>query len=127
MSQSHPFLFPCNSQQIHRLCMCLFLTNLEIPIVTTALVDITSELGGFNKASWIISAYLLGYSGKLTYCVMIHVVLTTTTGVLIILSKLSDIFGRKSILIIVILLFAIFSGACGAAQSIEKLSVMSST
>ncbi|KAF3001622.1 hypothetical protein E8E14_007659 [Neopestalotiopsis sp. 37M] len=90
---------------IERLCMCLFLTNLEIPIVTTALVDITSELGGFNKASWIISAYLLGYS-----------------GVLIILSKLSDIFGRKSILIIVILLFTIFSGACGAAQTIEQLS-----
>lgn len=45
------------------LCLCLFLTNLEIPIVTTALVGITNDLGGFNKSSWIISAYLLGYVG----------------------------------------------------------------
>jgi MFS family permease len=86
--------------------MCLFLTNVEIPIVTTALVSITDEFGGFDKASWVISAYLLGY-----------------VGVLIILSKLSDIFGRKSVLLAVILVFTIFSGACGAAQSIEQLYV----
>jgi MFS family permease len=43
--------------------------------------------------------------------------------VLIIISKLSNVFGRKSVLVIVILLFAVFSGACGAAQSIEQLSV----
>lgn len=44
--------------------MCLFLTNLEIPIATTALVDITEDLGGFDKSSWVISAYLLGYVGR---------------------------------------------------------------
>ena len=47
--------------------MCLFLTNLEIPIATTALVDITQDLGGFVKASWVISAYLVGYVGKTSY------------------------------------------------------------
>ncbi|KAI1098689.1 hypothetical protein F4804DRAFT_337957 [Jackrogersella minutella] len=72
------------------LCMCLFLENLEIPIVTTALLGITSELGGFS--------------------------------VLIIFSKLSEIFGRKAIILIVVLIvFAVFSGACGAAQTIEQL------
>ncbi|ROW15682.1 hypothetical protein VPNG_02121 [Cytospora leucostoma] len=88
------------------ICLCLFLTNLEIPIVTTALIGITDDLGGFNKASWVISAYLLGY-----------------VGVLIIFSKLSDIFGRKSMLLVAVLTFAIFSGACGAAQTIEQLIV----
>ena len=44
--------------------MCLFLTNLEIPIATTALVAITEDFGGFSKASWVISSYLLGYVGK---------------------------------------------------------------
>ncbi|KAI1254222.1 hypothetical protein MGN70_004618 [Eutypa lata] len=83
---------------------CLFLTNLEIPIATTALVHITEDLGGFDKSSWVISAYLLGY-----------------VGVLVIFAKLSDIFGRKLILLVVILIFAVFSGACGAAQSIEQL------
>lgn len=43
--------------------MCLFLTNLEIPIVVTALVGITNDIGGFSKVSWIIAAYLLGYVG----------------------------------------------------------------
>ncbi|CAJ2500890.1 Uu.00g037430.m01.CDS01 [Anthostomella pinea] len=44
------------------LCTCPLITNIEIPIVTTALVGITGELGGFDKASWGISAYMLGYT-----------------------------------------------------------------
>ena len=47
-----------------RLCICLFLTNLEIPIVVTALVGITDDLGGLQKSSWIVAAYLLGYVGR---------------------------------------------------------------
>ena len=39
------------------------LANLEIPIVITALVGITDDLGGFQRASWIVAAYLLGYVG----------------------------------------------------------------
>ncbi|TRX97449.1 hypothetical protein FHL15_001727 [Xylaria flabelliformis] len=89
-----------------RLSLCLFLTNIEIPIVTTALVSITNDLGAFDRASWVISAYLLGY-----------------VSVLIIFSKLSDVFGRKLTLLAVVLIFAIFSGACGASQTIEQLIV----
>ncbi|KAI0861409.1 MFS multidrug transporter-like protein [Xylaria cubensis] len=88
------------------LSLCLFLTNIEIPIVTTALVSITNDLGAFDRASWVISAYLLGY-----------------VSVLIIFSKLSDVFGRKFTLLAVVLIFAIFSGACGASQTIEQLIV----
>lgn len=43
--------------------MCLFLTNLEIPIVVTALTGITNDLGGFKHSSWIVAAYMLGYVG----------------------------------------------------------------
>jgi len=43
--------------------MVLFLTNLEVAIVSPSLVAITEDLGGFNRATWIISAYLLGYVG----------------------------------------------------------------
>jgi hypothetical protein len=32
--------------------------------VSTALVGITEDFGGFSKASWVISAYLLGYVGE---------------------------------------------------------------
>lgn len=41
--------------------MTLFLTNLEIPIVTTALISITNDLHHFGQDNWIISAYMLGY------------------------------------------------------------------
>ncbi|KAI3004383.1 hypothetical protein CAN33_003950 [Aspergillus niger] len=88
------------------LAVCLFLTNLEIPIVTTALVRITGELGGLNKIYWITTAYMLGYA-----------------GLLVISAKFSDIFGRKSCLLVAVFLFVVFSGACGAAQTMEQLIV----
>ncbi|RAH86595.1 MFS general substrate transporter, partial [Aspergillus japonicus CBS 114.51] len=88
------------------LCLCLFLTNLEIPIVTTSLVSITTELGGLNKISWISTAYMLGYA-----------------GVLVLAAKFSDIFGRKSCLLLGVGLFIVFSAACGAAQTMEQLII----
>ncbi|GKZ24445.1 hypothetical protein AbraIFM66951_010463 [Aspergillus brasiliensis] len=88
------------------LAVCLFLTNLEIPIVTTALVRITGELGGLNKIYWITTAYMLGYA-----------------GLLVISAKFSDIFGRKSCLLVAVFVFVVFSGACGAAQTMEQLIV----
>jgi MFS family permease len=41
----------------------LFITNLEIPIVTTSLVAITNDFGTFDNVGWVISSYLLGYVG----------------------------------------------------------------
>ncbi|PVI01613.1 MFS general substrate transporter [Periconia macrospinosa] len=88
------------------MCIALFLTNLEIPIVTTSLVAITDDLGGFDKAGWLISSYLLGY-----------------VGVVVIFAKLSDIFGRKPLFATAISFFVIASAACGAAQTIVQLIV----
>ena len=42
------------------------MVNLEIPVVTTSLVSITKELNGFDKSSWVIASYLLGYVCKLS-------------------------------------------------------------
>ena len=39
----------------------LFLVQTEIFIVTTSLVAIAEELGGFDTASWLLAAYHLGY------------------------------------------------------------------
>lgn len=88
------------------LCLTMFLTNLEIPIVSTALVTITDDLSGFGKSSWIVAAYLI-----------------TFIGFLIIWGKLSDIYGRKPLFLLSILSFAVFSGLCGAAKSINTLIV----
>ncbi|KAK8064291.1 hypothetical protein PG996_008943 [Apiospora saccharicola] len=71
------------------------MVNLEIPVVTTSLVEITRELSGFDKASWVISSYLLGY-----------------VAVIVIFAKLSDIYGRKAIFTGSIICFIIFSAAC---------------
>lgn len=88
------------------LCLAHFLSSLEVSIVATSLVAITDDLRGFSESSWIVTAYLLTY-----------------TGFLIIWAKLSDIFGRKLLVIASLCLFVIFSGACGAAQSITQLII----
>jgi len=88
-------------------CVSLFLTNLEIPIVTTSLISITNDLHSFSDTSWIISSYMLGY-----------------VSMLIIWAKLSDIFGRKLFVIAAVLVFTVFSGACGAAQSMTQLIIL---
>ncbi|KAI0405746.1 putative multidrug resistance protein fnx1 [Xylaria palmicola] len=88
------------------LAVMVFMVTFEIPVVTTALVAITSDLGDFDNISWVVSSYLLGY-----------------VGVIIIFAKISDIFGRQPIFICSILLFLIFSAACSAAQTMTQLIV----
>jgi MFS family permease len=44
-------------------------------------------------------------------------------GFLIIFAKLSDIFGRKLLFFIALLIFTIFSAACGAAQTLTQLII----
>ncbi|RYP49219.1 hypothetical protein DL768_005036 [Monosporascus sp. mg162] len=85
----------------------LFLVQTEISIVTTSLVAITRDLGGFDTASWVLSSYLLGY-----------------VGVVVIVSKFSDIFGRKPVFVICIFAFTVFSGGCAAARSMNQLIIL---
>lgn len=42
-------------------------------------------------------------------------------GFLIIIAKLSDIFGRKPLIVFTIIIFVIFSAACAAAQTLTQL------
>ncbi|KAI1210085.1 putative multidrug resistance protein fnx1 [Annulohypoxylon truncatum] len=84
----------------------MFMVNFEVPVVVTALVAITDELGGFENVGWVVSAYLLGY-----------------VAVIVIFAKFSDIFGRKLIFMLSIFIFIVFSAACSAAQTIVQLAV----
>ncbi|KAF7872250.1 hypothetical protein EAF04_003174 [Stromatinia cepivora] len=90
------------------LCICLsiFLPNLEVSIVSTALVDITNELHGFSETGWVIVSYLITY-----------------TAFIIIWAKVSDILGRKKCLATSLVIFTAFSGGCGASQKITHLIV----
>lgn len=50
--------------------LCLFLANLEVSIVSTSLVSITDDLQGFSRTSWIVSGYLLTYTGMASTVVL---------------------------------------------------------
>ncbi|KAF2106986.1 putative MFS multidrug transporter [Lophiotrema nucula] len=88
------------------MCLGLFLASLESTIVSTSLLSITNDLNGFRKASWVVAAYLLTY-----------------TGFLVVMAKLSDTFGRKATIVFCLSLFILFSIGCGFAQTIVQLIV----
>ncbi len=74
----------------------LFLAALDQTIVATALPRISTELNGLSLYSWVTTAYLLA-----------------STALVPIYGKLSDIYGRKPILMFGIVLFLIGSALCG--------------
>jgi MFS family permease len=82
----------------------MFLVNVEVSIVGTALVPIVEDLKGVERMGWVITGYLITY-----------------TATIIIWAKLSDIFGRKYAMATSLFFFTAFSGACGAAQNMTQL------
>ena len=76
----------------------LFLAALDQTIVATALPRIARDLNGLNLYAWVTTAYLLA-----------------STALVPIYGKLSDIYGRKPILMFGIVVFLLGSALCGAA------------
>jgi MFS family permease len=102
--REYTHLYPSCVSLENRLAISLFVTNLEIPIVTTSLVAIANDLGNAKNVGWVISSYLLGY-----------------VGILVIFAKLSDILGRKFMMSASLFLFIVFSGGCGASENFVQL------
>jgi hypothetical protein len=48
------------------LMLSMFLVQMDSSIISTAIVDITDHLGGYEKSSWLFTAYLI------TYCSTYH-------------------------------------------------------
>ncbi|KAJ4988353.1 major facilitator superfamily transporter [Stagonosporopsis vannaccii] len=88
------------------LWFCLFLSALDTTIVTTALIKISSGFSALDQAAWLITTYLLTYN-----------------SFLMIIAKLSDIWGLKTVLLVCCTMFLISSMACGAAQTMTQLIV----
>ena len=86
------------------LMLTMMLAAMDITIVSTAIPQIVSDLGGFSKFSWVFSIYLLAQ--------------TVTIPVY---GKLADIFGRKVILIIGISIFLLGSAASALSWNIFSL------
>ena len=90
----------------HSSALCIFLVNIEVSIVGTSLVSITQSLGHFRKSGWVVTAYLITY-----------------TGMLIIWAKMSDLWGRRSVTLSTIAIFTLFSAGCGAARTMDELII----
>lgn len=84
--------------------LAMFLGALDQTIVATALPTIGRELNDVQNLSWIVTAYLL-----------------TATAVTPIYGKLSDIHGRRTMLMIAIAIFLIGSVACALSANIYAL------
>lgn len=86
------------------LMTAMLLAALDQTIVSTALPRIASDLNGLNRLSWVATAYLLTSA-----------VSTPLYG------KISDLFGRKKIFQISIVIFLIGSMLCGLSQNMSQL------
>jgi MFS family permease len=86
------------------LMLVMLLSALDQTIVSTALPTIVGELGGLDRLSWIVTAYMLA-----------------STIVVPLYGKFGDLFGRKTVLQISVILFLIGSALCGLAQNMEQL------
>jgi EmrB/QacA subfamily drug resistance transporter len=88
------------------LMLGLLLAALDQTIVGTAMPRIVSELHGFEHYAWVTTAYLL-----------------TSTAVVPISGKLSDMYGRKIFLLGSATGFILASALCGLAQDMTQLII----
>ena len=82
----------------------MLLSALDQSIVGTALPRIVSDLGGLDHLTWVVTAYLL-----------------TSTAVTPLWGKISDLYGRRIIFQIAIVVFLVGSALCGLAQNMPEL------
>jgi len=78
----------------------MLLAALDQTIVATALPTIVSDLGGANHLSWVVTSYLLA-----------ETIMTALIG------KFGDLYGRKPMFLLSVVLFLGGSALCGMADS----------
>ena len=86
--------------------LAMFLGALDQTIVATALPTIGRRFGEVENLSWVVTAYLL-----------------TATASVPLYGKLSDIHGRRTMMLIAIGIFAVGSVACALAPSLVALAL----
>jgi EmrB/QacA subfamily drug resistance transporter len=82
----------------------MLLAALDQGIVGTALPRIVSDLGGLDRLSWVVTAYLL-----------------TSTAATPLWGKISDLYGRRLIFQIAIVIFLAGSALSGLSQNMTEL------
>src|SRR3954464_854909 len=103
-----PAHLPLSKAEIHKIFYGLmlggFLSAVNQTIVASALPTIGRDLGDFQNLSWVIIAYLL-----------------SSTVVAPLYGKLSDIHGRRAMMLVALGLFVAGSALCAMATSMEML------
>ncbi len=82
----------------------MLLAALDQGIVGTALPRIVSDLGGLDRLSWVVTAYLL-----------------TSTAATPLWGKISDLYGRRLIFQVAIGIFLVGSALSGLSQNMTQL------
>lgn len=86
------------------LMLGMLLAALDQTIVSTALPTIVGELGGLNHLSWVVTAYLL-----------------TSTAATPLFGKISDLYGRRRLFQVAIVVFLAASALAGLSQNMPQL------
>src|ERR1700690_2368064 len=86
--------------------VALFLGALDQTIVATAMPRILQQLNGLSLYTWVVTAYLLA-----------------STAMIPIYGKLSDLYGRKVVVLVGVLLFLAGSVLSGQSRSMTELII----
>ncbi|MDE2702536.1 MAG: MDR family MFS transporter [Chloroflexota bacterium] len=86
------------------LLLAVFLASLDQTVVGTAIPRIVTDLGGFDRFTWITTSYIVA---SITFVPIV--------------GRLSDLYGRKAFFIGGILLFLVGSVLAGASQTMNQL------
>ena len=88
-------------------CLGTFMLLLDVTIVNVALPDIQNSLSSsFSSLQWVVDAYAL-----------------TLAALLLTAGSLADLYGRRRLYLIGLVLFTLASAACGAATSTLFLQI----
>ncbi len=86
--------------------LAMFLGSLDQTVVGTAMPRIIADLGGFDRYTWVTTAYLM-----------------TSTSVMPIVGRLTDIYGRKRFYIAGLVIFLLGSALAGLSQTLNQLII----
>ena len=88
------------------LMLLCFLVGLDITIVVTAMPKIAAQFDCLNNISWTVSAFLVAQ-----------------TAVSPLAGRFTEAFGRRTVILVAVSIFTIFSAACALAQNFVQLAV----
>lgn len=80
------------------LILSIFMAAMEMTVISTAMPTVVGDLGGIHLYAWVFTAYLLA-----------------STVMVPLFGKMSDLYGRKPILLIGISIFLVGSLGSGMA------------